>query len=75
MPVNTTENLAIKKLVSFLRKQHRTSISLVDYFEKQQISPKDRNALLSQVHRSDVVGIKYRYDGPAVKTMLFLKKQ
>ncbi|WP_208423116.1 hypothetical protein [Latilactobacillus fragifolii] len=75
MPVRKTENLAIKTLVSFLRTNHRASISLVDYFEKQQISPKDRNALLSQIHRSEVVGIKYRYDGPAVKTMLFLKKQ
>lgn len=74
MPVKTTENLAIKELVSFLRTNHRTSISLVDYFEKQQIRPKDRNALLSQIHRSEVVGIKYRYDGPTVKTMLFLKK-
>ena len=72
MTTTTTEKLVIRKLINFLRTHHRSSISLVDYFEEQQVSPKNRNALLSQIHRSNIIKIEYRKMSGGIKTIISL---
>lgn len=72
--LSNRETPLIKELIDFMRINHKESINLISYIEQKRLSPAHRVLLLAQVHRSEIIGIKYRYDGPNVKTILFFKR-
>lgn len=72
--LKTKETPLITEVIDYMRIEHIGEIPLLFYIQKKKIGPDQRVLLLAQLHRSEVVGIKYRYDGPSVKTILFLKK-
>ncbi|MDG2979025.1 hypothetical protein KNP65_03615 [Latilactobacillus curvatus] len=73
--LKTKEAPLITEVIAHMRIEHIREIPLLSYIEKKKIGPDQRVLLLAQLHRSEVVGIKYKYDGPDLQTIIFLKKQ
>lgn len=60
--------------VIYLRSRSKNEINFISYIRKNKLKPHEREQLISQVYKSEILGIKYKYIGATVQAVIFLKK-
>lgn len=72
--INYSNTQLADNALNYLQSRSKNEIDFISYIQKNKLKPHDRERLIAQIYRSETLGIKYKYVGATVRTVIFLKK-